>query len=38
MPHSEHTMQETPDAKSVRFDVFRAKVKNISGNAVVFDA
>ena len=22
MPHSEHTMQEAPDAKSVRFDVY----------------
>ncbi len=29
MPHSEHTMQEIPDAKSVRFDVYTQDDKRI---------
>ena len=29
MPHYEHTMQETPDAKSVRFDVYTKDEKRI---------
>ena len=29
MPHSEHTMQEIPDAKSVRFDVYTQDGKRI---------